>query len=352
MLEQFTVENFKGFEKLTLEGLGHINIFVGKNNTGKTSLLQAVALSSFDEECTIPLTLRLFLIFIGLQLFYPVREMKTEELGSIHFVEDLNKVVKCNFLKNNGHSIKNMDVHLKCHQAIEKFTASLEVFETKKSHPQKIRNFMEVLGASNSAQYSLDLTKLNTILLFNTQFPTLFFSSMQYSLLVMQKKEKLILETLKKIDSRLVDLMRAQGDQIACDLGLSQRIPLASVGEGFVKIFAFACFLQLESSLVLIDEPENGLHYSAQKQFWGMLSDACLHNGKQSFIATHSYELLESLNTLLNENPNLTKPTKEGGQGLKVRVYKLERVEEKLQVVKITSSVLDALIKHGSEMRG
>jgi AAA15 family ATPase/GTPase len=50
MLEQFTVENFKAFKSLELKDLGHINIFVGDNNVGKTCLLQALALSYFTEQ--------------------------------------------------------------------------------------------------------------------------------------------------------------------------------------------------------------------------------------------------------------------------------------------------------------
>jgi AAA15 family ATPase/GTPase len=38
----FTVKNFRGFEKLTIESLERVNLIAGKNNVGKTALLEAL----------------------------------------------------------------------------------------------------------------------------------------------------------------------------------------------------------------------------------------------------------------------------------------------------------------------
>ena len=42
MIEKFTIENFKKFKKIYLENLSRINIFVGFNNVGKTTILEAI----------------------------------------------------------------------------------------------------------------------------------------------------------------------------------------------------------------------------------------------------------------------------------------------------------------------
>ena len=41
-LTDLTIENFRGLRKVELRGLGAVNLIVGQNNTGKTSLLEAV----------------------------------------------------------------------------------------------------------------------------------------------------------------------------------------------------------------------------------------------------------------------------------------------------------------------
>lgn len=50
MLQSLKIENFRCFRSFELNNLGRINLLVGKNNSGKTSLLEAVQLfsSQFD----------------------------------------------------------------------------------------------------------------------------------------------------------------------------------------------------------------------------------------------------------------------------------------------------------------
>ncbi|MDR2087469.1 MAG: AAA family ATPase, partial [Dysgonamonadaceae bacterium] len=43
-LEQLKINNFRGFDSLEIDGLSKINLFVGKNNSGKTSILEALFL--------------------------------------------------------------------------------------------------------------------------------------------------------------------------------------------------------------------------------------------------------------------------------------------------------------------
>src|SRR5665213_1449062 len=41
MLKNITVEAYRGFRELSVEGLNRVNLFVGQNNSGKTSILEA-----------------------------------------------------------------------------------------------------------------------------------------------------------------------------------------------------------------------------------------------------------------------------------------------------------------------
>jgi hypothetical protein len=45
MIEELVLENFRGFRSLDLKGLKPVNLIVGHNNTGKTSLLEGILLS-------------------------------------------------------------------------------------------------------------------------------------------------------------------------------------------------------------------------------------------------------------------------------------------------------------------
>lgn len=54
--------------------------------------------------------------------------------------------------------------------------------------------------------------------------------------------------------------------------------------------------------ILIIDEIENGLHYSAMNTFWTNMLDKCRNFNIQLFFSTHSYEIISSL--VQNISPN------------------------------------------------
>ena len=42
MFERISVNNYRGFNDVTVGGLGRINLVAGRNNAGKTALLEAI----------------------------------------------------------------------------------------------------------------------------------------------------------------------------------------------------------------------------------------------------------------------------------------------------------------------
>src|SRR5438045_9351098 len=49
-IDGFSIHQFRGIQDLKLEGLGQINLLVGDNNSGKTSVLEALSLYSNPLE--------------------------------------------------------------------------------------------------------------------------------------------------------------------------------------------------------------------------------------------------------------------------------------------------------------
>ncbi len=49
MVQQVTIQNFKSIADLTLE-LGRINVFIGENGSGKSNILEAIAMGSAAAE--------------------------------------------------------------------------------------------------------------------------------------------------------------------------------------------------------------------------------------------------------------------------------------------------------------
>ena len=54
MYSSFRVQNFRGFKDLRLDDLARVNLIAGKNNTGKTALLEAILTYTGEYDCEPP----------------------------------------------------------------------------------------------------------------------------------------------------------------------------------------------------------------------------------------------------------------------------------------------------------
>ena len=53
MLQKLSIRNFRLFEELDIEGFKRVNLIVGKNNTGKTTLLEAIRILEAKGHSTV-----------------------------------------------------------------------------------------------------------------------------------------------------------------------------------------------------------------------------------------------------------------------------------------------------------
>ncbi len=92
ILNSLEIRNFRGFDHLTIERLGRVNLIVGKNNIGKSSLLEALQLyarrGSFgliwdilrarDELRVVPQNATVMDLLVALKfLFYGRKDVRT-----------------------------------------------------------------------------------------------------------------------------------------------------------------------------------------------------------------------------------------------------------------------------------
>lgn len=68
-------------------------------------------------------------------------------------------------------------------------------------------------------------------------------------------------------------------------------LPLESLGDGATRLFAAGlAFANCRDGLLVIDEAENGIHYSIQRAFWSMLLKAAHEHNVQVIATTHSHD--------------------------------------------------------------
>ena len=74
------------------------------------------------------------------------------------------------------------------------------------------------------------------------------------------------------------------------------------MGEGFVKLLGLLVAMHFsKGKVLLIDEIENGFHWSVQKDMWRMILTAAKDDGTQFFFTTHSKEVYQTLAQITKE---------------------------------------------------
>ena len=97
------------------------------------------------------------------------------------------------------------------------------------------------------------------------------------------------------------------------------------------------------NNIILIDEIDNGLHYSAYKKLWEAIFALATDTNKQVFVTTHSKETLYRLNEMLEEHSEYQDA---------LRIYTIEKTKlEGLQAYKLTYNGLHEACENDIELR-
>lgn len=290
-ITDLTIENFRGLRKVELHGLGAVNLIVGQNNTGKTSLLEAVM------AVVRPNSLR--------DLPEPFRQRA--------FVERKNG-------QDAFSTYPQPDSWLLSDRASDGEIAAQTSVGTKgivlfRGQIPSGRHLPEnVMGSS----FYVDQVSVYQRLPFSTS-PTVGAVSVRtpspdrlvqpFADAVRSPRSEQDMEAiLNKMDSRICSLRLDYGNAgplITVDVGLEERVPLSHAGQGVYRIVSMLSeLLGQRPDICLIDELENGIHYSVLPQLWRGISEISSRLGIQVFVTTHSRECLEAATRVfVDEDP-------------------------------------------------
>lgn len=283
-ITDLTIENFRGLERLELHGLQSVNLIVGQNNVGKTSLLEALLLSSDSRQAD-----RLPGMLHG-----RVRNNQ-DDYGHDHDPTFGRWIIR------DGVDIK----HATLTSFGEGFSASVLLQkETQHAHRKQPPAFHP--GECSYAGNEISLWRKKETPTLRVRVVSSLPSSGQGMVITVgnalrkRQGEELIHKILKKIDPRIQRVRvdpTAEGNIVAVDIGLSEMIPITQAGQGAVRLVMMLSELIGESAQVcIIDEIENGIHHTALKDVWRGVAEISSVMGVQVFATTHSAECLAAAN--------------------------------------------------------
>jgi hypothetical protein len=309
-LDSLRIQNFRTFKDLTIDRLGRVNLIVGKNNVGKTALLEALwvwarrgrfsviwkLLNERDETLHSSQTDPILLSTEGgrlvksiFQLFYG-READFPKKASIGPSES---------------SWGTLDIQLYLTEKMaEEGDGHLE-----RAEPLLVSSKdSDVIG-----QYPLieDLEELKTLWGPVSDEETVTYirsNGLQsrkrlecWDEVIRSVAEDRVYRAPQIVDDRIQDIQfigrENAGERvpIARVKGFSERIPLRSLGEGVRRGFDIGLAMERSSGgILLIDEIENGLHYSVQPDLWQVIFETAQELDVQVFATTHSYDCVQA----------------------------------------------------------
>ena len=360
MFQNLEIRNFRLFERLKVEKLGRINLLTGGNNSGKTSLLEALFLLCSMGNPQIVLRINAFRGFTEPATPAAVREVLFKPLFH-HF--DLKKSIEISGQKKSNTVKLTIKVEQKNTVAVplqssysdssalpniiaegegNAWLDSLHLLHRSESKEEVNHNQGYIHMANNGMQV---VVSPGTNPFLATFLPTRGYNSREDATrlgdLRRRKQADLLVDALRIMEPRLDALEEnsvAGYPMIWGDIGFPELVPLSVMGEGMTRIARIILAISSAAGgVVMVDEIENGIHYSVLEKMWSAIADAAERADVQIFATTHSFECMGAAHRALGD---------------KLMVHRIEKDREgKSRCVTLGSEGVAAAIRHGFEVR-
>lgn len=332
-LRWLEIENYRGIRAAKLENFGDINVIVGKNNTGKSTILESIYLNVTAQDLDLISNDPILFIFRrrGVGLHVPPlyrRSLEIDDifhyLGYIFYQENIDERVKFNSnlweygLKVIKDEIPEDMLEFVTHYLTKRRFPKVEIGEllfivsdniqrplmvafevvTGEEVKYDIRFITHRLYADKS---SLRRQKRKNAIMVDSHWlfhyytwgePPIKTALMRLERYVKIDKEKLV-EFLSEqlgnniltVEPRLFDIYVVTEDD--------KFIPFSLLGDGTKMALVYFYTLSLKNSYILFEEPENHLHPKLMDRCIDLMLKSAKNN--QIFITTHSLEFLEKI---------------------------------------------------------
>lgn len=313
--QSIEISNFRGIRTSAFKDFGRINLLLGENNFGKTSVLEALFLTLGISNPKLPPNIERIrgLVYTeGSDFLYLFHRLEAESeprfeaqmRSGTKRTLALEPIFHTSISNGDGSTLQMQeadDISYDTGQGSRKVAGISLSFETDGVKAES-RIFQQ--GQPNSFRYELaegyEEAARGVFIPGNTpESPGLH---RRIEKIIVAKKQADLIEVLKQVDDRIAGI-ELGGNLIYFDTGLDRLVPSSTMGDGTRRLLdILVTTLDTTGGVVLIDEIDNGLYYSALKTLWRAVLDATDRHQVQLFATTHSLETLEYLVEVLEED--------------------------------------------------
>ena len=347
MLKRLQIRNFRGFNALEIDQLSGINLIAGKNNSGKTSLLEAIFLLAGGGNAQMAINDNVIRITdsngvpasdpFWKQLFFNLNMGRTIGIDGEHTSHgQLALEILLEQQPTKDVSLDRVDgisaTNLFDERALI-FQYSGPSGERIKSHIRRKRDQFEFSPLTKNPPFPA------VILLSRTK--NIHEDAIRLGILRRYKQGHLLLKSLQAIEPRLQsieDISSSGTPMIWGDIGLSELVPLPAMGEGMTQIARLVLAIAVvPDGVILVDEVENGIHHSVLPDVWRAIDEVAKQFHTQIFATTHSFECIEAAHDALGPDGFL--------------LHRLEASDAENRCVTYEPNAIDAALRHNLEVR-
>jgi len=363
MLASVEINGFRTFRRLVVESLRRVNLFVGKNNTGKTSLLEALELVTI----AMPWGLWRSPLRRGEEL-YLVEEDDRRSRGRDL---DLSHLFFGHVLEGSSFTISAIDHP---HRSVE-----CRVMMAPKDEDSPVQEGLpgvEVLRQALAVRFHSNLMPAPIFvrlspegglsqetrgrLLPATQEEAakvgflrpetidMRILSQLWDRVVLTPEEDKVIEALRIIEPRIERIASVEGrlgrKTIVLKLSDSdRRLPLGSAGDGLKRLLALSLNLipLRGGGALFVDEIDTGLHFSVMADMWRLVIETASRLDVRVFATTHSLDCVRALAWVREKLPT--------GQTDAVMLHRVEKGIDK--TISYTMDEIETAARNHLEVR-
>ena len=327
MIHAVTIDGYRGFAHYEMSGLGRVNLLVGKNNSGKTSMLEALYLLSVGGD---PYAIWQLCTRRGERIVADSRDVGFRpgagEIDVSHLFRGHDLAIGQEFSVVAKNQIPERSIVVTVTDLLDKEANTPTLFEQgtilrsqlalaiKRMPPSPTR----LLPLSVRGGLSLDTVSVpwrrSSSRGADSDTRTSHYVSTDslgaedlvalWDKVQLTPKESLVLRALRFVDPT-IDQIRSTGSSrntegrggfIVKRKDEPIAFPLGSLGDGAWRMLAMAIVItQCENGSLFVDEIDTGLHYTVMEDMWRMIFSAAQEFNVQVFATTHSYDCVHSI---------------------------------------------------------
>lgn len=297
MFENIDIHCYRGIADTRIEGFERVNLFFGKNNCGKSTLLEAIFMLTGQSNPTLPIAInhtrgQLDVSEQSLELLFHkpgnCKEFTIEASGSEH------RELTVRMVRLHSTLIELSEI-AGAQSSAPDFSYGLRL-EYRRGKDGAAYKSSLLIDANHKGHRNISPEYTETIVsrFVSSRLP-LQIESELYAEIIKNKEEEEIYEILRIVEPRLLDIQLV-GKDFYINLGDECRLPVNVMGDGFMKVLELILAIYYSSNgIVVVDEADTGIHFSIMTKLWEAIFTTCRKRNVQMFASTHSLDFIQAL---------------------------------------------------------